>query len=394
MKELQEEVFGKISRKDIIKQVLQGLAYIHSNTDKHNNNISHRDVKPENIVIVRLARDGSLIFKFTDFDSAKELDQNVLACITSGVFTEIYKAPEIGATKAKGDQMGGLDYVKGDGYAAGLVVHDVLTDGKHAFEGKSDAETVTKMENDDRSTLIKSPIEEMARNIVWTLTHQNPKVRIPMEEVLNLPYFSDPNTHIQFINVLNETLIQMDDSKLETQRIKAKLNESFFMLFDKPWKTLKFVLPQMLKRSKYSNSVACFFRHNRNLLLHAAQHKELLEKEFGEAFSDVQLLQMILEEVPPYLIHLYWFAKRHLPHLALAKNLPEECALAYEEQMKAKEKELGARLAELRSIVDDEAKAPHVDVDELKMMQVRRFVSTFVKLILIMLFMTPGKNAG
>ena len=83
MQELREEVLSQHDWKDIIHQVLQGLAYINS-SQWHNNNISHRDVKPENIIIVRRVRDGTLTFKFCDFDSAKILEDNIMANVTTG----------------------------------------------------------------------------------------------------------------------------------------------------------------------------------------------------------------------------------------------------------------------------------------------------------------------
>ena len=83
MQRLREEVLSQRDWKDIIQEVLQGLAYINSNK-WHSNNISHRDVKPENIIIVRRQRDGALMFKFSDFDSAKILEDHVSANVTTG----------------------------------------------------------------------------------------------------------------------------------------------------------------------------------------------------------------------------------------------------------------------------------------------------------------------
>ena len=289
---------------------------------------------------------------------------------SSGIFTELYKAPEIGLLKTEGQQMGGRDYIKSDAFAAGIVVHDLLTNGKHAFLGKSNPETLMNMMKCDRTALQASPVDEFARNLIWSLTHKDPNKRITMEEALQSPFFFDDSTHIQFINVLNEYLIQMDDSKPHTKAIKSELNTTFFMLFLEPWKKLDFVLEKMLKRSKYTNSVVCFLRHNRNLLLHAAQHQELLVESFGKAHSDVELLQLILKSVPPFLIHLYWFAKRYLPHIELAQKFPDKCVQAYEEQMEAKKKELADKLPDLLSIIEEDAKAPKVDVDELKCMEV------------------------
>ena len=83
LQQLRKEVLRRRDWKDIIQEVLQGLAYINSNK-WHSNNISHRDVKPENIIVVRRQRDGALMFKFTDFDSAKILEDHITANVTTG----------------------------------------------------------------------------------------------------------------------------------------------------------------------------------------------------------------------------------------------------------------------------------------------------------------------
>ena len=72
---MREQVLSKLDRKHIVRQIFRGLTYIHSNTDKQKNKISHRDVKPENILIVCLERDGSFQVKYADFDSAKLLEE-------------------------------------------------------------------------------------------------------------------------------------------------------------------------------------------------------------------------------------------------------------------------------------------------------------------------------
>ena len=84
---LQVALFEKMSRKALLRQVFDALTYIHSNTDDQRNKISHRDVKPENLLVVALERDGSFALKFTDFDSAKQLDFGVRVSITTGAFT-------------------------------------------------------------------------------------------------------------------------------------------------------------------------------------------------------------------------------------------------------------------------------------------------------------------
>ena len=71
---------------DIIKQLLLALNYMHQQ------NIAHRDVKPENILLSKEA-DGSLNIKLTDFGFACFYDQNLGLKQVLG--SPLYMAPEI-----------------------------------------------------------------------------------------------------------------------------------------------------------------------------------------------------------------------------------------------------------------------------------------------------------
>lgn len=82
----------------IIKFVLHGLIYLHSN------NIWHCDIKLENLLLMRETQHGSLI-KITDFELSKKCDSNIFikAC---GVGTLPYAAPEL----VEIDDYGKLDF--------------------------------------------------------------------------------------------------------------------------------------------------------------------------------------------------------------------------------------------------------------------------------------------
>lgn len=66
-----------------MKQIFQGMAYVHSKE------VCHRDLKPENIL---LTEDGTI--KICDFGSAKVLDQEG-ALNTPYIVSRYYRAPEL-----------------------------------------------------------------------------------------------------------------------------------------------------------------------------------------------------------------------------------------------------------------------------------------------------------
>ncbi len=78
------------SQKDsILRQILDGIAFL------HNQGIIHRDIKPQNILIVN--RNGEYVPKITDFGISKKLDVNKSSVFTNslaGAGTLSYASPE------------------------------------------------------------------------------------------------------------------------------------------------------------------------------------------------------------------------------------------------------------------------------------------------------------
>ena len=75
-------------RVDILIQILEGIAYL------HNHNLIHRDLKPQNILI--LHNQGRYIPKITDFGISKQLTDEESSVVTNSVLagTRNYASPE------------------------------------------------------------------------------------------------------------------------------------------------------------------------------------------------------------------------------------------------------------------------------------------------------------
>ena len=139
------------------------MAYIHSNNGV-DDKISHRDIKPENLLIFRQKRDGKLVIKYADFDSSKQLGVDDAVNISTGLFTKKYLDPNIDWKKSKRMRVQWKEYQGGDVYSGGCVLYEVLRDGEYLFEGGSFGKTLLKVENNDRSNLLESDIDELAKN--------------------------------------------------------------------------------------------------------------------------------------------------------------------------------------------------------------------------------------
>ncbi|HVK09508.1 MAG TPA: serine/threonine-protein kinase [Gemmataceae bacterium] len=127
------ESHGRIPEADAVKlitQLAQALNYAHSF------GVIHRDVKPDNVLILR---DGRV--KLTDFGLAKELDNDeVLTRQASGLGTPNYMAPEqfVDARSAG---------VQCDVYSLAATLFHLLT-GRIPFDGKTDLAILTMKERE------------------------------------------------------------------------------------------------------------------------------------------------------------------------------------------------------------------------------------------------------
>ena len=335
--DLRNALLSAMERRDIVRHMATGLSYIHSKTDDQNDQITHRDVKLDNILIFKRERDEKFDIKYTDFDSAKQFDvDESVGAVTTDAFTEVYQDPNLERMLNEGKAISIKDLVNNDIWAAALAMFEVLADGKHLFAGKNKLQTMINIANCDLGNLYEADIDPAAKNLIHTMTRQNPMDRISMEEVVNAPYFHENNDHIRAISSLSEAILDLDNSA-KSKNIRDEINKTFFMVFQKEWKSLPFVHSDILNNRHsraYSNDFIAFLRYARNLLQHAQQHKETLKSLPGCPRSAEDVLELIRKYAAGTLIHVQWVAKRFFPHLPWTKFFPENCAKAYEEWMK------------------------------------------------------------
>ncbi len=109
--------------KCILKQILEGLAYL------HRNNYLHRDLKGSNILV---SDEG--VVKLADFGLAKHVDSAAQRHLTTMVVTRWYRAPEL--------FLGDKSYTdKIDIWSVGCIFAELLTEGKPPFKGGNDEDT-------------------------------------------------------------------------------------------------------------------------------------------------------------------------------------------------------------------------------------------------------------
>lgn len=134
---------GKLTAKEVLGITMQVCAGIET---AHNNNIVHRDIKPQNIII---SKEGKV--KVTDFGIAKATSSNTIS--TNAMGSVHYTSPE--------QARGGFSDARSDIYSLGITMYEMIT-GKLPFDGDS--------------------------TISIALKHLQEDILPPSEYVLDIPY--------------------------------------------------------------------------------------------------------------------------------------------------------------------------------------------------------------
>ena len=152
---------------DIMLQITSGLMCAHESY------IIHRDIKPQNIVILE---DGRI--KITDFGISMALNSNELTQTNSVMGSVHYLPPE----QANGSGA----TAKSDIYSAGILMYELLT-GKLPFKGENAVEIAIKQMRDPIPSLTKfyPEIPQSVENIILKATAKNLQNRYDSVKEMN-----------------------------------------------------------------------------------------------------------------------------------------------------------------------------------------------------------------
>ena len=161
---------------DIMTQLTDGIAHAHESY------IVHRDIKPQNVMIL----DNGLI-KITDFGIAMALNATQLTQTNSVMGSVHYLPPEQASGKGA--------TIKSDIYALGILMYELIT-GNVPFKGDNAVEIALKHMKDKIPSIRKQnpAIPQSVENILLKAAAKNPRNR----------YESARDMHEDFIHCLEE----------------------------------------------------------------------------------------------------------------------------------------------------------------------------------------------
>lgn len=171
---LARKVFSEEDAKPIFAQVCKAIYYLHSL------NIIHRDVKPENVLILHNVNihSGQTIVKLLDFGLSKNAGGGSAAKTFVG--TPCYLAPEVEYT-SKG--LGGTYGLPADCWSLGAVLYVMLVARFPEFEQDMNGKVVLRL-----PPALWDDISTSAKELIRSLMNTNPAARCTAASALQHPW--------------------------------------------------------------------------------------------------------------------------------------------------------------------------------------------------------------
>lgn len=222
---------GEEAGREITRQILEAIEYIHSKK------ISHRDLKPDNILI---EQDDPVLVKITDFGLAKIQGNGTFMKTFCG--TLAYVAPEVigGIAESDNDEENNdrNEYSSlVDMWSLGCLVFVILT-GHLPFSGSTQEQLYEQIRKGSyhEGPLRDFRISDEARDFIDGLLQVDQRKRMTVEKALNHPWIKLYASQIESTGTFSQVslsqsmsqqkiLENMDDAQYEFMRAQKKIQQ-------------------------------------------------------------------------------------------------------------------------------------------------------------------------
>ena len=182
-----------VIRLQATKQIINGLAFLHEK------NFIHRDVKPGNILYSATTK---LRFKIADFGLAKNTSSFTSSRdgVAMAPGTRCWMAPELISLRSREHTQ------QSDIFSLGLVLHYLLTLGKHPFatENKELPAHVIEKRIVELQTQLSRVHHPEAVSFFQQLLNKNPSKRVPAKFLQQHPFLWSERKKIEFLKVMGD----------------------------------------------------------------------------------------------------------------------------------------------------------------------------------------------
>jgi 5'-AMP-activated protein kinase catalytic alpha subunit len=165
---------SEFEAKPILRQMLEGLEYIHSK------GVSHRDLKPENLLIDSMGR-----IKISDFGLSRFIDKNGLVKTPCG--SPCYASPECISGRAYNGKTT-------DVWSLGVILYAMLT-GQLPWTKRNQAQLFKQIKTGDYT--IPEELSADATSIIMGMMTVDPEKRLTISQCLEHPFLANINEQYQ-----------------------------------------------------------------------------------------------------------------------------------------------------------------------------------------------------
>ena len=178
------------------KGIINGLTYLHEH------NFIHRDLKPGNILYTT---DPTLHFKIADFGLTKNMSTFSTMTSTRGSSvamapgTRCWMAPELVSLKSNEHT------TESDVFSLGLVLHYLLTLGKHPFATEIEEKAhVIERNIEEMQTHLHNALHPEAISFFQTILKEDPSRRPPVNKLIHHLFLWSESKKIEFLKAVGD----------------------------------------------------------------------------------------------------------------------------------------------------------------------------------------------